>query len=176
MEFDTVIPNALKFENGLYNKKYSESFFRVIKKSRLELTYRYDKTCQFMIRCNKSSGIVKFLVKRQNHNCSIKDSIKSNSAAKFNLKVYCYIDVNIFSINIDHIIFNRNNVAPEKLNRSLIVKQIQPIARLSLYLPAVNQQELTFAHQQQLTTTSFGQRRHLMIMLRSHRLTFLLQK
>jgi hypothetical protein len=94
MEFDNVISNALKFENDLYNKKYGNSLFRVNRrdKSRLELTCRYDKTCQFMIRCNKSSGIVKFLVKRQSHTCSIKDSIK-------------YIDVNIFSINIDHIIF-----------------------------------------------------------------------
>ena len=93
MEFDNVISNAKKFENDLYNKKYSESLFRVNRrdKSRLVLTCRYDKTCQFMIRCNKSSGIVKFLVKRQRHTCSIKDSIKSTSAAKFDLKVYCYI-------------------------------------------------------------------------------------
>ena len=94
MEFDNVISNALKFENDLYNKKYSESLFRVNRrdKSRLVLTCRYDdKTCQFTIRCNKSSGIVKFLVKRQSHTCTIKDSIKSTSAAKFDLKVYCYI-------------------------------------------------------------------------------------
>ena len=93
MEFDNVISNAKKFENDLYNKKYSESLFRVNRrdKSRLVLTCRYDKTCQFMIRCNKSSGIVKFLVKRQSHTCSIKDSIKSTSAAKFDLKVYCNI-------------------------------------------------------------------------------------
>ena len=66
MDFDNVISNALKFENDLYNKKYSNSLFRVNRrdKSRLVLTCRYDKTCQFMIRCNKSSGIVKFLVKR----------------------------------------------------------------------------------------------------------------
>ena len=86
MEFDNVISNALKLENDLYNKKYSDSLFRVNRrdKSRLVLTCRYDK----------SSGIVKFLVKRQSHTCSIKDSIKSTSAAKFDLKkVYCFIQM-----------------------------------------------------------------------------------
>ena len=40
MEFDNVISNALKFENDLYNKKYSNSLFRVNRrdKSRLVLT------------------------------------------------------------------------------------------------------------------------------------------
>ena len=50
MKFDNVISNALKFENDLYNKKYSELIFRVNQrdKSRLVLTCRYDKTCQFL--------------------------------------------------------------------------------------------------------------------------------
>ena len=37
------------------------------------------------------------------------------------------------------------------------------IAHLSLYPPAINQQNLIFAHQPQLTTTSFRQRQNLMI-------------
>jgi hypothetical protein len=51
MEFEKIISNALKFENDLYYKKYSDSFFRVNRRdnSRLKFTCRYDKTCQFMI-------------------------------------------------------------------------------------------------------------------------------
>ena len=62
MDFDNIISNALKHENDLYLKKYSNSLFRISKrdKSRLELTCRYDKTCKYLIRCKKSAGIVTF--------------------------------------------------------------------------------------------------------------------
>ena len=62
MDFDNIISNALKHENDLYLKKYSNSLFRISKrdKSRLELTCRYDKTCKYLIRCYKSAGIVTF--------------------------------------------------------------------------------------------------------------------
>ena len=88
MDFDNIISNALKHENDLYFKKYSDPWFRIYRrdKLRLELTCRYDKTCKYLIRCYKSAGIVTFHKKNQLHTCSKIDSIKPTPAAKVDLE------------------------------------------------------------------------------------------
>ena len=113
MDFDNIISNALKHENDLYLKKYSNSLFRISKrdKSRLELTCRYDKTCKYLIRCKKSAGIVTFHKKHQLHTCSIKDSIKPTAAAKVDLEH----SILYYTHLMDYIIFNRKNAASKWL-------------------------------------------------------------
>ena len=89
MDFDNIISNALKHENDVYFKKYTDPWFRIYRRDklrRLELTCRYDKTCKYLIRCYKSAGIVIFHKKYSLHTCSKKDSIKPTPAAKVDLE------------------------------------------------------------------------------------------
>ena len=109
MDFDNIISNALKHENNLYFKKYSDPWFRIYRrdKLRLELTCRCDKTCKYLIRCYKSAGIVTFRKKYQLHTCSKKDSIKPTPAAKVDLEY----SILYYTHLMDYIIFNRKNAA-----------------------------------------------------------------
>ena len=78
MNFDEVISNAKRNENEMYFKKFSsESWFRVNRRdcSRLHLTCRNDKKCEFSIRCVKitSAKNVKVSERMETHTCSFKE-------------------------------------------------------------------------------------------------------